>query len=638
MCGINGYVYRAGNVGQLEIAESMNAAMLHRGPDEGGVADTGFAALAMRRLSIVDVRDGHQPMRSEDGRFTLVYNGELYDFASLRRELEELGHTFRTRSDTEVLLRSWIQRGRESLERFNGMFAFAIADRRDGSLVLARDPLGIKPLYWWLGPGGELVFSSELKSLLAHPSVPRKLDRRSLEMLLVDRYVADPWTMLEGVKQLPAGCWLRWRGGEIEIGRYSEFRLDPQPCGEREALAALREKLDETVRSQLVADVPVGVFLSGGVDSSTIAAYAARAVREAGGKLKSFSIGFDDPQYDESELAQAVAQHLGTEHHVLRLENSRFDVSTLDTILDHTGQPLGDTSCIPTLAVSRLAASHVKVALSGDGGDELFGGYEHMFWAARMRFLSETTPAPLRRAGSAVLAQVAPMVSGTLATRVRRARKGLEISLHSPLEQFRRTRALWQPQELATLCTHDHAGESLRRDVDLDPELVERLEPEELVMQILASGFMTGAILAKVDRMSMAASLEVRPPLLDRRIVDFARHLPLEHKVHGRTGKHLLREAGRDLLPAAVYEHRKQGFSIPLHRWFNAEFWELVDGLYAPGSRAATLFDRAALQGVLDDGRKATENAGTLSETAASTRVWLLASLARWMERYGVAA
>lgn len=638
MCGINGYVYRAGAVGRLEIANAMNAAMLHRGPDEGGAADAGLAALAMRRLSIVDVRDGHQPMRSEDGRFTLVYNGELYDFAAQRSELERLGHTFRTRSDTEVLLRSWMQRGLGCLPELNGMFAFAIADRSDGSLVIARDPLGIKPLYWWLGPAGELVFSSELKSLLAHPSVPRKLDRRSLELLLVDRYVADPWTMLEGVKQLPAGCWLRWRNGEIEIGRYAEFRIEPEPIDEREALAQLRQRLDETVRSQLVADVPVGVFLSGGVDSSTIAAYAARATAERGGRLQSFSIGFDDPSYDESGLAREVAAHLGTEHHMVRLENSRFELDTLDTILDHAGQPVGDTSCIPTLAVSRLAASHVKVALSGDGGDELFGGYEHMFWAARMRFLSETTPAPLRRAGSAVLAQVAPMMSGKLATQVRRARKGLELSLHSPLEQFRRTRALWQPQDLAQLCVHEHAGKSLRRDVDLDPELVERLEPEELVMQVLANGFMSGAILAKVDRMSMAASLEVRPPLLDRRIVDFARRLPLEHKVHGRTGKFLLREAGRDLLPASVYEHRKQGFSLPLHRWFNAEFWELVDGLYAPGSPAAALFERPALQRVLTEGRTASERSGVLSETAASTRVWLLASLARWMERYGVAA
>jgi len=638
MCGINGYVYRDGHQGDTSFALAMNEALLHRGPDEGGAVDAGVAALAMRRLSIVDVRDGHQPMRSDDGRHTLVYNGEIYDCDKLREELRSEGATFHTRSDTEVILHAFRRGGLRSLSAFNGMFAFAICDRADGSLVLARDPLGIKPLYWWSGPGGELVFSSELRSLLAHPSVPRKLDRRSLEMLLVDRYVADPWTMLEGVKQLPPGHWLRWRGGKIEIGEYSRLELDPKPIGEAEALHELRARLDETIRSQLVADVPVGVFLSGGIDSSTVAAYAARAVHATGERLKTFSIGFDDPAYDESSLAREVARHLGTDHRELRLSAGEFELATLDRILDHVGQPLGDTSCIPTLAVCELAARDVKVALSGDGGDELFGGYDHMFWAARMRFLTDTTPAPLRRASSAVLAHVAPMARGQMATRLRRARKGLELSLHAPLEQFRLSRALWQPRELESLCAHAHAGSLLRRDIDLEPEVVERLEPEELVMLVLARTFMPGSILPKVDRMSMAASLEVRPPLLDRRIVEFALRLPLEHKIHGRTGKYLLREAGRHLLPASVYEHPKQGFALPLHRWFNAEFWQLVDELYAPGSPAADLFRAPELERVLAVARNAGRDETTLSAGNAATRVWLLASLARWMQRYGVAA
>ena len=638
MCGINGYAYRRGHEGDTSIALAMNAALLHRGPDEGGAVDAGMAALAMRRLSIVDVRDGHQPMRSDDGRFTIVYNGEIYDCGALREELRAAGHGFHTRSDTEVILHAFMQRGLRSLPLFNGMFAFAIGDRSDGSLVLARDPLGIKPLYWWSGPSGELVFSSELRSLLAHPAVPRKLDRRSLEMLLVDRYVADPWTMLEGVKQLPPGHWLRWKNGRIEIGAYHELELRPEPMDEADALHELRERLDATIRSQLVADVPVGVFLSGGIDSSTVAAFAARAVREKGERLKSFSIGFDDPEFDESSLAREVASHLGTEHRELRLQAGEFELATLDRVLDHVGQPLGDTSCIPTLAVSELAAREVKVALSGDGGDEFFGGYDHMFWAARMRFLTDTTPAPLRRAGSAVLARVAPMAHGAMATRLRRARKGLELSLHAPLEQFRLSRALWQPQELRDLCAHAHAGALLRRDIDLDPDVVERLEPEELVMLVLARTFMPGAILPKVDRMSMAASLEVRPPLLDRRIVEFALRLPLEHKIRGRTGKYLLREAGRELLPAAVYQHRKQGFALPLHRWFNAEFWELLETWYAPGTSAAGLFRETELRRVLDAARHAGRDASVISTGNASTRAWMLASLARWMQRYGVVA
>jgi asparagine synthase (glutamine-hydrolysing) len=638
MCGINGYTAAAGERVELRWAEAMNSALAHRGPDEGGAIALGFAALAMRRLSIVDVQGGHQPMRSDDGHFALVYNGEIYDTAALRGELAKLGHAFRTRSDTEVLLHAWREHGLDALPRLDGMFAFAIADTRERSLWIARDALGIKPLYWWLGPRGELVFSSELKSLLAHPLVPRQLDRRSLEMLLVDRYVADPWTLLEGVKQLEPGCALRWQDGRIEIRRWHDVALAPRDWDETLALDELRRRLDASVRSQLVADVPVGVFLSGGIDSSTVAAYASRAARERGERLKTFSVGFERPDYDESELAREVARHLGTEHYETRIGAGQFQVEVLDRVLDHVGQPIGDTSCIPTLALAELAAQHVKVALSGDGGDEMFGGYDHMFWAARVRMLTETTPAPLRRAGSAVLARVAPMVTGAAATTVRRARKGLELSLYDPLSQFRLARALWQPAEVGQLCAHPHAGLYLRNDVRVEPADVERLEPEELVMLVLARSFMPGAILAKVDRMSMAASLEVRPPLLSRSIVEFASALPLGLKVRGRTGKYLLREAGRPHLPECVYSHPKMGFAIPLRDWFDASFWRLVDELYAPGSEASRLFRSSELLRAIEEGRAAGRDANRLSESAAATRVWLLASLARWMQRFGVSA
>lgn len=638
MCGINGFALAGEECVDARIAQAMNHALVHRGPDEGGVADLGFAALAMRRLSIVDIADGHQPMRSADGRWTLVYNGEIYDFEKLRGPLEANGARFATRSDTEVVLHSWIAHGARALNSFNGMFGFAIADAHERSVTLARDPLGIKPLYYAIGPRRELIFSSELKSLLTHPAVARKLDRRSLEMLLVDRYVADPWTLIEGVKRLPPGHWLRWRDGRIEVRRYRELHLQPQAQDERAALEELRSTLDEVVRSQLVADVPVGVFLSGGIDSSTVAAYAARAARESGRKLQSFSIGFARRDYDESELARAVAKHLGAEHHEARIEDAQFSLEALDQILDHVGEPLGDTSCIPTYAVSKLAAKEVKVVLSGDGGDEMFGGYDHMFWAARVRRIAESTPAPLRRASAAALGLASPLTRGALATKVRRARKGLELSLHAPAEQFRRMRALWTPEEVRALCAHDVRIDELRSDCELHADSLSALAPEELVMDILARSYMPGAILTKVDRMSMAASLEVRVPLLDLRVVDFASRLPLELKVRGGVGKHLLREAGRPLLPSAVYEHKKQGFAIPLFDWLNSQFWALADELYAPGAPASALFEGAALRRALTEGRCANRNTGVLSETAASTRAWLLVSLARWMQRFGVAA
>jgi asparagine synthase (glutamine-hydrolysing) len=630
MCGINGF---AGAPGGLEVVARMNDALLHRGPDEGGVLDLGFAALGMRRLSIVDVRDGHQPMGSSDGRFHLVYNGELYDFELARRALQARGLEFRTRSDTEVVLQSWVADGEACLRGFNGMFAFALADARERSVTLVRDVVGIKPLYYWHGPAGELAFSSELGSLLAHPSVPRRLDRRSLEMLLMDRYVADPYTLLEGVRQLPPGHLLRWRDGALEIRVYDQLRFEPLPTEEPRALDELRDVLDRAVRSQLVADVPVGVFLSGGIDSSTVAAFASRAVEHP---LKSFSVGFARRSYDESGLAREVARHLGTEHHEVRVENALFDLESLDTILDHVGQPLGDTSCIPTLIVSKLAAEHVKVVLSGDGGDEFFGGYDHMFWAARIRRVAERTPALVRRLGQAVLAGVAPVAPRGLAERTRRSRKGVELTFLPADQRFRRMMSLFSPKEIGELCAHGRPHGDVRPAFRGDLAALEALRAEEAAMALLAGTSLPGAILTKVDRMSMAASLEVRVPLLDRRVLDFALRLPLELKVRGGVGKHLLREASRPLLPASVFAHKKQGFSIPLFDWFNAEFWSLLDELYLPGSRAARLFRPAALAQVLREGRSAGARTGVVSENTAASRVWLLAMLARWMERFGV--
>ncbi len=634
MCGINGFVFArppSQELSSAALTERMNRALEHRGPDDGGVASVDFGALGMRRLAIVDVPQGRQPMASPDGHLTLVFNGELYDFQAERRALEERGLAFRTRSDTEVLLNAWRADGTACLQRLNGMFAFALVDRRERTLFAARDPLGIKPLYYWSGPQGDLVLSSELGSLLAHPTVPRRLDRRSLEMLLVDRYVADPWTLLEGVHQLPPGHFLRWRDGECIVRRYRDVAFEPEHADPQEALERLRQLLDETVRSQLVADVPVGLFLSGGIDSSTVAAFATRARR--GERLKTFSVGFPGSAWDESSLAREVAQHLGTEHHEVQMEQRGFELGVLDHVLDHVGQPLGDTSCIPTYVLSRLAAEHVKVVLSGDGGDEFFGGYDHMFWAGRVRRVSERTPRFARRLGKALLDTLTPLTPPALATGVRRARKGLELSLFERDQQFRRLRALFGPDELEGLCAHRDAGRELRPDCAAQPGA---LSPEEEVMAVLARTFMPGAILTKVDRMSMAAGLEVRVPLLDLRIVDFARRLPLGLKVRGGTGKLLLREAARPLLPASVYRHRKQGFSIPLFGWLNDEFWELLDDLYAPRSPAAELFNPLALRATLERGREAARGTSVASETNSITRVWVLALLARWMDRFGV--
>ncbi len=640
MCGINGFASIEPTPQERDGVRLMNARMTHRGPDDGGDVDLPFATLAMRRLSILDIERGRQPMASADGRFQLVYNGEIYDNDAERKRLIQRGATFRTTSDTEVLLQRLMRDGSAALPELKGMFAFALADTHDESLLLGRDPMGIKPLYWFQGPKGELIFSSELQSLLQHPSIPRRLDHASLEMLLHDRYVADPWTLIQGVQQLPPGHWLRWKAGKVELGSYFEFRIQPDEEWQRDgmdgAARMLRDMLDRVVRSQLEADVPVGVLLSGGVDSSTVTAMAARARAESGSSLQSFSIGFTDPAYDESSIAREVAEHLGTEHHEEIVEDGGFDLEFFDKILDHVGQPTGDTSIIPTWMVSQLAARHTKVVLSGDGGDELFGGYDHIQWAARVRRTSDMTSTAMRRLGRAVLERALPATPALLATPARRAVKGLNVSLLPPEDQLRRLRCLWTPTEIGDLCTHKGAGRLLRPDWRGEAPSLNGLEPEEQAMSMLATTFLPGAILTKVDRASMAASLEVRPPLLDQRIVQLASSLPLGLKIRKGERKAVLREAGRPFLPASIYAHKKQGFSIPLQRWFNADFWGLFDEVFGSGKPGAGLFKPAMLQKTVAEARSNSADSTRVSVGAAATRAWILASVGRWMQRYGV--
>lgn len=635
MCGINGLL-KVDGPADVETVERMNARLHHRGPDEGGAVGRGASALGMRRLSILDLASGSQPMTSADGRFTIVYNGECYDTDRLRAELESEGRRFRTTSDTEVVLELWARHGRGALDRLNGMFGFAVHDARDDSVTLVRDPIGIKPLHHWRGPDGTLAFSSELASLLEVGEIPRRLDRSSLATLLVDRCLPDPHTMFEGVQQLPPGHLLVWKAGHVQIERYWQLRITPEPMEEREAIEELRGHLESSVRSQLVADVPVGVFLSGGIDSSTVAALAARQVD---GPVHSFNVGFASPEFDESAIARQVAEHIGTEHHELRVEDAGFDAALLDRIVDHVGQPLGDLSCIPTWLVSRFARDEVTVILSGDGGDEFFGGYDHMKWAARVQRVAEGTPAIARRLGQAVLAGAAlvPSFGGGvgIAERTRRARKGLALTFCEKDEQLRRLMSLFSESEARALMGAGREA-SLHPWMAIPPETLEGLAPEEYAMAVLAQSYMTSAILTKVDRMSMAASLEVRVPLLDRRVIDFALRCPLEHKVRGTTGKYVLREAGRPFLPDVVYNHPKKGFGLPIHAWFNGEFWDRLEALYAPGQPAAELFDRRALDKTIARGRAAHREGARISSQAAAARVWLLAQLGRWIERFEV--
>ncbi len=633
MCGINGLVSTSPMPDAEATVARMNRRLAYRGPDDDGVTGLGWGAVGMQRLAIVDLAHGRQPMASADGRYVIVFNGEIYDYKLLRDSLQSQGVSFRTSSDTEVLLNVFIRDGISGLGQLNGMFGFAIVDRQERSLTIVRDRVGIKPLYYYRWPSGDLAFSSEIGALLANTQVPRRLDQDSLRSFLVDRFVADPYTFFDGVRQLPPGSWLKWKDGEFETGRYWIDEVDSAPLEEEATGEDLQELLAETIRSQMVADVPVGVFLSGGIDSSTVAAFAAET---SSGPLHTFSVGFSDSQYDESKFAAAVARRLGTHHHEMRVQDSGYDPQILSKIVRHVGQPVGDTSCIPMLYLSEFTAQHVKVALSGDGGDEYFGGYNHIEWAAKVARISRLPLASLRVFSARLLTDnddglLVRAVGKKLA---RQLRKGLHCSLLEPRRQLRNVMSLWTPEQTSTLlpgCAGD-----IRATYETIYEQFAGLGDKERIMRVLAHTYMPGAILTKVDRMSMAASLEVRVPLLDNRITDFARRLPLAQKIRGGTGKFLLREAGRARLPDSIYSHPKQGFSIPLAKWLNEQFWDQLEVYFASGEPLAELFDRDALMTTFQDGRAALQDSARLSGSAAAARVWVLALLGCWFDQYDV--
>ena len=527
---------------------------------------------------------------------------------------------------------SYTEYGIGALDQFNGMFAFAISDVQDGSVLLVRDQLGIKPLYYYHAPDGTLVFSSELGALVANPVVPRQLDHESLSMLLVDRFIDDPFTLFKDVYQLPPGHWLRWTDGKTDIQQYYQFEPQPHPHDESEAIEELRARLDETVASQLVADVPVAAFLSGGIDSSTVTAFAARHL---GADLHTFSVGFSHSAYDESGVARAVAKHVKSTHHELRVEDSTFDPELMERIVRHVGQPLGDASCIPTLMLSEYARKHVKVVLSGDGGDEFYGGYTYVMWAGRIAQMRDRIPHPWRRLIQALLNPLSRVAPGRAAVVTRRARKALALTFLESREMMRCMMAQWQPSDLSSLLADPPPG-PLRvagGQPLVDPDTV---SPVEFAMDYVSKTQLRGAFIRKVDRMSMATSLEVRVPLLDRRIVEFALKLPIELKVRQSVGKYILRKAGRPYLPDEVYSHPKQGFLPPLFEWFNDEFWSLMRQTCARGGELSQLFKRTALERIISDGMHAYSNQQRVSYDAATARAWLMAQLGYWLRAFRV--
>ena len=596
MCGIAGLFDAARPpAARLEAAARAMAAMLrHRGPDDGGIwvhAEAGLA-LGHRRLSIIDTSpQGHQPMVSHDSRYVIAYNGEVYNFPDLRRELEGLGRSFRGHSDTEVILEACAAWGvRRAVERFIGMFAFALWDREDRVLTLVRDRLGIKPLYW--GQFGDLfLFGSELKALRAHPGWQPEVDRDALAAYMRYSYVPAPHTIYRNVFKLEPGKILTFRPGRPpDIDAYWDMRVvarkgagDPLAISDGEAVEQLENLLGDAVKRRLVADVPLGALLSGGIDSSTVVALMqARSNRP----VKTFTIGFHKEQYNEAQHAKAVAAHLGTEHTELYVE-PRHAAEVIPRLPEWFDEPFADSSQIPTYLVSKLTRDHVTVALSGDGGDEVFAGYNRYLWGQRIwRGISWVPPFGRRTAAQALRA-LSPAAWDRLfdmvPRRVRPRTAGDKMhKLASVLAQgtpeglYRRLVTHWDEPDSLVHGAREPAGpiwdEALAAEI---PDFVSR-------MQFLDTAtYLPDNILTKVDRASMAVSLEVRVPILDHRVVEFVWRLPREMKVRNGTGKWLLRRILYRHVPQRLVERPKMGFGVPIDGWLRGSLRDWAEELLA---------------------------------------------------------
>jgi asparagine synthase (glutamine-hydrolysing) len=580
----------------MALLEAMMRAAAHRGPDGAGSHTEAGLALGHRRLAIVDIGGGAQPMAAADGQMVLSFNGEIYNHADLRVELEGLGHRFRTRSDTEVILHAWREWGLAALPRLNGMFAFALWDKARAELVLARDRLGEKPLHYARLPDGMIAFASEPAALLALPGLSRRLDAAGVDDYLALGYVPDPRSIYAAIMRLPPGHHLVLARGSIGLPPPRRWWAPPTTttAAPADAPAELAQRLEHSVRLRLMADVPLGCFLSGGVDSAAIAALASRGAAP----LDTFTIGFGGSE-DERPMARSMAALLGGRHHA---QAARFDsFADAREVAQIFGEPFGDISAAPTLAVSRLARRHVTVALSGDGGDEVFAGYRRYRWHVLVEGVRRLLPSRIRRPVIGALARAYPKMDR--APRWLRARHTLtEISLDSALGYYAmvcksaqaQRRALLSPRLRAELDGHDPAARFGRLMEECDPD-----EPLLAAQYADLHTYLPGDILTKVDRASMAASLEVRPPLLDHTFVEWGMALPARLKLRGGQGKHVLRAALGPILPEAVLSRRKQGFAAPIGAALRMKGPELADLLLRGPMLDSGLFDRLGLASLL---------------------------------------
>ena len=624
MCGIVGVANKKDSVGR-ELLERMNCAIIHRGPDEDGFYLKGNVGLAMRRLSIIDLAGGQQPIHNADRTKWIVYNGEVYNYQELREGLEARGHRLYTSSDTEVVLRLFEEEGPDCLRHLRGMFAFAIWDEVDKSLFIARDRVGKKPLLYSHQSNGDLIFGSEFQALLKHPSVSREVDYDAINDYLSYLCVPAPRTAFKSIRKLEPGHWLRWKDGEIETRRYWQPDFSKKiKISEQDAIEETTRIIRESTRLRMIAEVPLGAFLSGGVDSSTVVALMAQ---ESSRPVKTFSIGFEEQDYSELKYARRVAEHVGAEYNEFIVKPNAMEI--LPTLVEHYGEPYADSSAVPTYYVSRETRKHVTVALNGDGGDESFAGYERysaMLIAEKYRRI----PGFLRR--SLIEAPIGLLPTSELKrSRVRDVKRFLRAANLPRTKRYHRWMSAFDDDEKSNMLTDEFRS---RIGAGETSDVLEKWFAAANGSGVLDAALLTDQmtylpndLLVKVDIASMANSLEARSPLLDHKVIEFAASLPENLKMQRFETKSLLKKVASRLVPREVIYRRKMGFGVPVGKWFRSEMKDFVrEILLSPAALSRGIVKPAAIERYVDE--------HTTGSRDHAFQIWTLLMLELWFQRF----
>ena len=623
MCGIVGLVRNDGKPVDRDLLARMNDAIRHRGPDDDGFYLNGPVGLGMRRLAIIDLKSGQQPIHNQDGTTWIVFNGEIYNYLELRQQLEKLGHTFYTNSDTEAIVHAYDQYGSNCPKYLRGMFAFAIWDERTQELFLTRDRVGKKPILY-AEVNGQLVFGSEFTALLQHPDISREIQPEAIDAYLSFMCVPAPLTAYRSIRKLEPGHWLRWRKGEITIERYwqpdfsQKLDISEEEAGER-AIEILRD----SVKVRLMSEVPLGAFLSGGIDSSAVVALMAQESNE---KVKTFSIGFEEQDFSELHHARRVAEWVGADHHEFIVRPDAVEI--LPLLVEHYGEPYADSSAVPTYYVARETRKHVTVALNGDGGDESFAGYER-YAAMQLAENYRKVPEFVRKSVKVGVGLIPTSELGR--SRLRSGKRFLEAASLPKVDRYLRWMSIFDTTAKSSLYSDAFKSETTSGYAKslLEPWFV-RANGSGFVDASLLTDLMTylpNDLLVKVDIATMAVSLEARSPFLDHHVIEFAASLPEKFKLRGLTTKYLLKKVLRKLLPSENLDRRKMGFGVPIGHWFR--------GKMQPFLREVVLSEKALNRGLFrPETVRQLVDQHTEGKRDYSHQLWTLLMLELWFQRF----